>query len=188
MDLLEFEQLLDKIIQQNGFSKTIQDIIFPFFERIGVLWQAGSIFVTHEHFVSNLVRKHLIVQTAQFEPSKKQTILFFLHDNEMHELGLLYLNYLAAENGLRCVYLGQNVPFNDLAQLLSNCEYDFICASFIYAFEKQPLEQYLANLSKVFHKNKILITGRQVLIQKPHLPTNVVYIKNNTDFIKKINK
>jgi DNA-binding transcriptional MerR regulator len=188
MDLLEFEQLLDKIIQQNGFSKTIQDIIFPFFERIGVLWQAGSIFVTHEHFVSNLVRKHLIVQTAQFEPSKKQTILFFLHDNEMHELGLLYLHYLAAENGLKCIYLGQNVPFKDLIQLLGNLEFDFICTSFINAYEKQPLEQYLIDLSKVFNKNKILITGRQILNLKPHLPSNVVYIKNNADFIKKITK
>jgi len=188
MDLLEFEQLLNKIIQQNGFSKTIQEIIFPFFERIGILWQAGSIFITHEHFVSNLVRKLLIVQTAKFVPSSEKTILFFLHADEMHELGLLYLNYLAAEHGLKCIYLGQNVPFNDLAQLLANNNFDFLCSSFIFPFEKQPLEQYLANLSKVFNKNKILISGRQVLINKPHLPSNVVIIKNNTDFIKRITR
>jgi DNA-binding transcriptional MerR regulator len=51
LDTIGFEQLLDKIILEMGFSKTIQQVVFPFFERIGILWQAGSIFVAHEHFV-----------------------------------------------------------------------------------------------------------------------------------------
>lgn len=187
MDLQGFEQLLSKIIQENGFTKTIQNIIFPFFERIGVLWQAGSIYITHEHFVSNLIRKHLIVETDKFDnQASDKSILFFLREEEMHELGLLYLNYLAAANGFRCIYLGQSVPFSDIAQLLSSNEYDFICTSFIYAIEKQNLEQYLIDLAHIFNKKKILVSGRQLSIHKPALPSNVVVIKNSTDFIKKI--
>jgi len=45
LDTFGFEELLNKIIKENGFSKTIQNIIFPFFERIGLLWQTGSIFI-----------------------------------------------------------------------------------------------------------------------------------------------
>jgi DNA-binding transcriptional MerR regulator len=187
LDTFGFEQLLDKIIQENGFSKTIQNVIFPFFDRIGLLWQAGTIFVAHEHFVSNLIRNRLIIEAAKFDNNlSEKTMLFFLHENEMHELGLLYFNFLAAENGFRCVYLGQNLPFGDLANLLRSAEFNFVCTSFIYAIEKPELEQYLSNLSMVFNKNRILIAGRQIVLHKPKLPTNVVVIKTSKDFIRKI--
>ncbi|HZL09489.1 MAG TPA: MerR family transcriptional regulator [Prolixibacteraceae bacterium] len=187
LDPFRFEQLLNEIISERGFSKTMQQVIFPLFERIGVLWQTGSIFAAHEHFVSNLVRNCIISETSKFKSMESaKTVLFFLHENEWHELGLLYSNFLAAQAGLRSVYLGQNLPFGDLANLLINSKFDFVCTSFIQAIEKPELEQYLANLSLVFNKNKILIAGRQIVIHKPKLPSNVVLIKNSNDFIRKI--
>lgn len=188
LDLQGFESLTTRIFEEQGFSKAIQNIIFPFFERIGVLWQAGSIFVTHEHFVSNLIRKHLIVESASFDNrASEKSMLFFLPEDEMHELGLLYMNYLAASNGYQCIYLGQNVPYNDLLQLLNSHAFDCICTSFVYAIEKQQLEKYLINLSRVF-KNKIIISGRQIGILKPALPSNVTIVKNTNDFIRKITR
>jgi methanogenic corrinoid protein MtbC1 len=187
LDIFKFEQLLNKIIQENGFSKTIQNVVFPFFNRVGFLWQAGTIFVAHEHFVSNLIRNRLIIETAKFDNNlSAKSILFFLPEGEFHELGLLYLNYLAAENGFKCVYIGQNLPFGDLANLLRSIEFNFICTSFIYAIGKPELEQYLFNLSMAFSKNKILVAGRQITIHKPKLPSNVVMIKNSNDFVRKI--
>lgn len=187
LDTFGYELHLNKIIHENGFSKTIQNIIFPFFNRIGLLWQAGSIFVAHEHFVSNLIRNRLIIEAAKFDNTlSEKTMLFFLREDEFHELGLLYLNYLAAENGFKCVYLGQNLPFGDVANLLRSNEFDFVCISFVYGIEKPELEQYLSNLSMVFNKNKILITGRQIAIHKPKHPSNVIVIKNSNDFVRKI--
>lgn len=187
LDAIGFEQLLDKIIVELGFSKTIQQVIFPFFERIGILWQAGSIFVAHEHFVSNLIRNRLISETAKFGRRESAgTILFFLRENEMHELGLLFFNYLASQEGLHGVYLGQSLPFGDLSNFLINSEFDFVCTSFTQAIEKPELEQYLANLSLVFNRNKILVAGRQLSIHKPKLPSNVVFVKSSNDFIRRI--
>jgi DNA-binding transcriptional MerR regulator len=187
LDTIGFEQLLDKIILEMGFSKTIQQVVFPFFERIGILWQAGSIFVAHEHFVSNLIRNRLISETAKFDFQESGgTILFFLRENEMHELGLLFLNYLSASVGFHGVYMGQNLPFGDLVNFLNNSKFDFVCTSFTQAIEKLEMEQYLANLALVFNRNKILIGGRQISIHKPKLPSNVVVVKNSNDFIKKI--
>ena len=189
MDTMELEQYLVRIIQKNGFSKAMENVIFPFFERIGVLWHAGSIYVTHEHFVSNLIRNRLIIEASKYDNSlSERTMLFFLREDEMHELGLLYFNLLAAENGFRCIYLGQNLPLGDLFNLLQSTEFDFICTTFIHAIEKPELEQYLIDLSTVFNKNKILIAGRQIAIHKPTLPSNVVVIKNNNDFMKKVSQ
>jgi len=187
LDTIGFEKLVNLIISQNGFRKTVEQVVFPFFERIGILWQAGSIFTAHEHFVSNLIRNRLIREIGNFESNESaKSALFFLRNDEWHELGLLYFNFLAAEAGIRCVYLGQSLPFEDLSNLLTAQKYDFVCTSFIQAIEKTELDQYLANLSLVFNQNKILIAGRQIGIHKPKLPSNVVFVKNSTDFNRRI--
>lgn len=189
LDTWGFEHLLDKMIEELGFSKTIQQVVFPFFERIGILWQAGSIFTAHEHFVSSLVRNRLIREAGKFESNESaKSVLFFLRENEYHELGLLFMNYLAAQAGLRYVYLGQSLPFADLSNLLVNSKFDFVCTYFIHAIEKPELERYLANLSLVFNRNKILVAGRQIGIHKPKLPSNVVVVKNGNDFLKRISE
>lgn len=187
LDSLGFEQLLDSIIREIDFRKTMEEIVFPFFERIGVLWQAGSIFTAHEHFVSNLIRNRLIREAGKFSnDDSERLILFFLRENEWHELGLLYLNYLAAQAAFRCVYMGQSLPFDDLSNLLSAGKYDFICTSFVHAMEKPELEQYLVNLSLAFNSGKILVSGRQLGLNKPKLPSNVSIVKSSTDFLRKI--
>lgn len=187
LDTFGFEGLLDKIIAEFGFLKTMQQVIFPLFERIGILWQAGSIFVAHEHFVSNLIRNRIITETGKFERNESaKTVLFFLRENEWHEMGLLYFNFLAVDAGLHCVYLGQSLPFSDLTNLLASTRFDYVCTTFTTAIEKAELEQYLANLSLVFNSNKIIVSGRQINILKPKLPSNVVVIKNHNDFFRKI--
>jgi DNA-binding transcriptional MerR regulator len=187
LDSFGFEKLLDKFIDEYGFPKTIQNIIFPLFDRIGILWQVGSIFSAHEHFVTNLIRNRLISETSKFvSQESSKTVLFFLRENEWHELGLIFFNFLAAQEGLRCVYLGQSLPFIDLSNLLINSHFDYVCTSFIQAIEKVELEQYLANLSLIFNRNKILIAGRQIRIHNPKLPSNVFVIRNSNDFMKKI--
>ena len=98
-------------------GRTIEQFVFPFFERIGILWQAGSIFTAHEHFVSNLIRNRMIREIGNFESNESaKSILFFLRNDEWHELGLLYFNYMAAQAGLRCVYLGQSLPFEEFIE------------------------------------------------------------------------
>jgi len=182
-----FEQILDKIIEEYGFEKTIQHVVFPYFERIGILWQAGSIFAAHEHFVSNIIRNRLIMETAKFKTSESaSSALFFLHENEWHEIGLLFSCYLATKAGLKCIYLGQSLPFADLTNLVVNNRFDFICTSFIQAVEKTELELYLANLSLLFNQTKILVAGRQISLHKPKIPSNVLVIKSYSDFLKRI--
>lgn len=186
LDSEGFEKLLDEMIAKNGFRKTMEQVVYPFFERIGVLWQAGSIFVAHEHFVSNLIRSRLIYETVKAKnEGGSKTMLLFLRENEWHELGLLYYNYLATQAGLTTVYLGQSLPFGDLVNLFSPDKYDFVCTSFVHSIEKPELENYLEKLSQKFTQGKILIFGRQLSINKPKLPANVAIVKNGSEFLKK---
>jgi DNA-binding transcriptional MerR regulator len=60
LDLDAFEYVLDQFITARGIEKTITFIIFPFLERIGILWQTDHINPAQEHIISNIVRQKLL--------------------------------------------------------------------------------------------------------------------------------
>src|SRR4051812_7137304 len=61
LDPHSFETTLDNYVFTRGIEKTIIYIIFPFLERIGVLWVTSHINSAEEHLVTNIIRQKLIV-------------------------------------------------------------------------------------------------------------------------------
>jgi hypothetical protein len=101
-------------------------IVFPFLEKIGILWQTGHIMPAQEHFVSNIIRQKLIVAIDGAVPSAtnhKKAVLF-LPEGEHHELGLLFLYYLLKRQGTRVIYLGANVPMSDVENVVETIKPD----------------------------------------------------------------
>ena len=61
LDIDEFEKILDNYILARGIEKTILQIIFPYLEKIGILWLTDHINPAQEHLVTNIIRQKLIV-------------------------------------------------------------------------------------------------------------------------------
>ena len=117
LDEERFEKILSNVIIKLGFSHAVTDVIYPFLYRIGILWQTGTIVPAQEHFVSNLVKHKLIVAADSILPRKQKNpkrCVLFLPEGELHEIGLLFANYIFKINGHKTVYLGQAVPVTDL--------------------------------------------------------------------------
>ncbi|MNS25045.1 hypothetical protein D3C72_569270 [compost metagenome] len=89
--------------------------------EIGILWQTGTITPSHEHFISYLIRQKLLSSIEQLqilEPAKKDKVfILYLPQNEIHELGLIYLNYEILFHGYKTIYLGQSIPIENLKDL-----------------------------------------------------------------------
>lgn len=185
----DFEAFFDKIVAENGFEVTIQKVIFPFLEMIGTLWQTGSIFSAHEHFISNLIRDRIIIETQNTQNQITITrAIFYLPEGEFHEIGLLYFRYLAKKIGISGIYLGQSLPYVDLTNLISKSSFDYVFTCFVQAIRKPELEKYINELSVFFRDSKIFIAGRQLSIHNPILPSNVSAIKSNEEFNDKVEK
>ncbi len=110
--------------------------------------------------------------------------MFFLPDNELHEISLLFYSYLALKKGYNVIYLGQFVPFEDLVKIQQKTEIDFVFTAFINSVQKEELEHYLVELKNLFSKQKVFITGWQLQIHKPELPRNVKIVKDYKEFKK----
>ncbi len=181
-----FHQLVDEIFQQQGFEKAMIGVFFPLFYKIGFYWQVGSIFPAQEHFVSNLIRQKLITEMNRLagKSTREETVLFFLHEEEKHELGLLFYSVLAMARGYKVLYLGQSVPFIDLKKILQKRQVHSLFTSFVNSIPKDDLQGYLNELSELFQKQRIYVTGGQIQAHKPSLSSKIKIVKNVNDFTK----
>lgn len=185
-DQVRFVKLTNEIIARIGFEEAAVKVFFQLFERIGTYWQVGTVFPAQEHFVTSIFRQKLISEIDKLESNnnKDATMLLFLPEGELHEMGLLFYSYLAQKYGYNVIYLGQFVPFKDLVSIQKNIEIDFVFTAFVNAFPKENLEEYLIKLKDVFQKQKVFITGLQLQVHLPDLPRNVKVVKDYKDFSK----
>ncbi len=168
-----------------GFEKCITHVVYPFLEKAGILWLTGTINPAQEHFITNLIRQKLIVAIdAQPEPARSgaKTFLLFLPGQEMHELGLLFYNYLLKKNRFRVIYLGQSVPFDDVVRVAKFRKADFLLTYFVTALKQKEISPYLKRMSDALPDKKIFVTGLQVVEKDLKLPVNVQAIKNTEEF------
>ena len=118
-----FEQLYTEAIQESTFSEVFQSIFLPFLHFLGLFWQTKTITTVHEHFISNLIYQKIQLHIAQVDnqPLKMPHPIFVLYlpEEEMHEIGLLYLHYELLARGYKSIYLGRSVPVEDLDHLTS---------------------------------------------------------------------
>jgi DNA-binding transcriptional MerR regulator len=163
MDEESFEKILASLILRHGFEKTITEIVYPFLEKIGILWQTQNITPAHEHFISNLIRQKIIVAIdgLPIPPRTARKILLFLPEGELHELGLLFFHYICRKSGLRTYYLGQNTPHHDLVKVFEIHKPEFMLTS-ITSSGNTPVEDYLNRLSTDFPTATIFASGFQV--------------------------
>jgi DNA-binding transcriptional MerR regulator len=169
-----FEAIISNNIQHHGFPYTIEKIVYPFLSKIGVMWQTGSINPAQEHFISNLIRQKLIAAIDAQKPSSNENckrFILFLPDGELHELSLLYFNYLLKSKGHRVIYLGQSVPLNDLKKVVEIREPEFLISVFTH-ISGEP-DSFINELASTFRNINILLSGCQVVDKFENLPSNV---------------
>ncbi|RYG16634.1 MAG: MerR family transcriptional regulator [Chitinophagaceae bacterium] len=170
-----FHQAFYKAVARLGFEDTINRIIFPFFSRIGIMWQIDTINPAQEHFISNMVRQKLIAAidnaTTKTNAAAKK-VLLFLPENELHELGMLFFNYLLKNKGYRTIYLGQAVPLVDLPRILEISDPDILVTSVSNSMSIGDITSFINRLKIVPASKKLFIASAVIYEDKPKLPSN----------------
>ena len=179
LDEERFEKIVSTNTLQFGFENMMINIIYPFLSRIGTLWITGSIGPAQEHFISNLIRQKLIVAIDGQLPSLRlgaKKYLLYLPEGEMHEISLLFANYIIRSRQNKVIYLGQSLPFNELEFAHGMHKPDYIFTVITSVPGQNEIQRYVYKLAKEFPDSKILMTGYQVVGQDIDCPDNVEII------------
>ncbi len=176
MAMMNFDQKLfldtyNSLLSEKSFREVFFEVFIPLMEEIGFLWQAETISPAHEHFISYLIKLKLLVNTEKIQsenPTKEDKLfVLYLPMDEVHELGLMYLNYEILSSGYKSIYLGQSVPtdsLKDLKKYFNNIVY--ICYSTVEPI-KNNINPYIKEI-----KEKILVEDSQMWV----IGRNVQYI------------
>lgn len=184
LDEYKMESMIDKSIQKFGIKHTVTDVLYPFLEKVGVLWLSGDIYPAQEHFVSFLIRQKIIAATENlprpFNPKSKKFLLF-LPEGEWHEIVLLFSQFLIREANHEVIYLGQSVPYSDVLAIGLAKRFDFIL--FTNSASKAGFDQntYLADLSGAFPDKKILYCSSHKGELPPGSSDNLIHLEQVED-------
>ena len=181
-----FEQIIGSNIQRFGFENTMIHIIYPFLNRIGVLWVTDTVGPAQEHFIINLIRQKLIVAIEENRRTKRadgEKYLLFLPEGEYHEISLLFANYIISARSNKVIYLGQNLPFNELSLVHERYKPDYIFTVLTSSLSNHDVQPYVNRLAATFPDTQILLTGYQVVGQDIDTPDNAKIINQISDLI-----
>lgn len=118
-----FQRTYNNLREKRSFREIFHDVFLPLLEEIGLLWQTGTIKPIHEHYIVELIKQKIYINIAELkaeipkEDDQKLYVLF-LPDNEIHDIGILYLNYELLNAGKNAIYLGPSLPLNNMDYLM----------------------------------------------------------------------
>ncbi len=199
LSMLNFDQSLfystyNNLAKEKPFKEIFYDVLIPLLSEIGLLWQTDTITTAHEHFITTLIRQKISTNTEIYQSKNqkqsKSTFVLFLPDNEIHELGLMYLNLEIISNGYQSILLGPSVPMNSLVNILPH--YDKI--TFISYFTVKPEREDLMTYLKEFEEkilessqSELWLLGRMVeFIDTKKIHKSVKIFKNINDLVDKL--
>ena len=184
LDEQRFDKIISSSIIKQGFEFTFENLLARFLEKIGILWQTGSVNPTQEHFITQLIRQKLILAIDGQQELRKEfkTFALFLPENEYHEVALLYIYFLIRKKGHMVIYLGQNVPLINLKNVFEIHKVDYMLTSIASNLPDEAVSEIILELQHLYGDKKILIGGNCVLKSSVSLPDNFTTFKTLQDF------
>lgn len=174
-DQIRFEKIFHNLLLHIGFEQTITKVIYPYLERVGLLWMTGNIIPAQEHFASNLIRKKILVAIdgLKLPHASPSHFLLFLPEGEFHEIPLLFAHYLLKRSGKMVTYLGCNVPLEDVKVFVGLKKVTHLYTHMVTNFTKQVIHAYVQQLAEYFPAQQIVLAGPQIHHLNLALPANI---------------
>ncbi|PVX46833.1 B12 binding protein [Flavobacterium sp. 103] len=198
MAMMNFDQELfsntyNWLLEEKSFKEIFHQVFIPLMEEIGLLWQTDTITPAHEHFISCLILKKILVNIEKVEASKSinksKVFVLSLPLNEIHELGLMYLHYEIVSKGYKVVYLGESMPISNLKDLKKHYSSIIFLSYFTIQPERDYVNDYVGNMGTELlgDGTQIWLIGKMTqYIDQDLIPIDVKVFSSILDLIEKI--
>lgn len=199
LSMLNFDQTLfyktySSLLREKSFQDVFYEIFIPLLTEIGLLWQTNTITPAHEHFLTSLIRQKILINTeyiqAEAKPKSKKTFVLYLPDNEIHELGLMFLNYIIISKNYNCIFLGQSVPLDNLTDILHYYDDLIYLSYFTIKPEKLEIDNYINTFEKTIlqkSNSELWILGQMLnYIDLENLPNKITAFKSIQEIVAQL--
>ncbi len=172
--MLNFDQALfyntyEALLKEKPFRSIFYDVFIPMLSNIGMLWQTDTITPAHEHFITTLIRQKILASTEKIQSKQvntsNKTFVLYLPDNEIHELGLMFINHEIVSNGYHSIFLGPSVPLESLTDIQNYYDEVIFVSYFTVKPEKENIHKYIDTFNDLLLKptnSKFWVLGQML--------------------------
>ncbi len=185
-DESSFEKIYTTVINKCGLFEGMLRVFYPLFNKIGLLWIINNLSPVQEHFASCLIKRKIMAATDALPlvKNKKKKFLLLLVPTELHEISLLFANYIIRSKGHETIYLGTDVPYENISMVLNHTKPNVLLTFF--TLPQNPKQVY-ADFKKHVPLNeniKVLISGNTDITNYLKNKLNVEVINTPYDLLE----
>lgn len=116
-------------------ERRVEEVLLPVLRQVGELWEANECGVGEEHFASAFIREKLagIIEDLDTGAARGPEAVCAGVPGELHECGLMAAAIHLATRGWRVVYLGPDVPMEEIRRILQQRRPALFCTSIVNA-------------------------------------------------------
>jgi len=156
----EAEQMLTSAALSTEPSEFLKSVVAPILVEVGERWQRGELRIAHEHACSTLMRG-LLFSLMRLYPANdaQRRVVVGTPAKEDHELGAMMVAMLAAMHGWSVLYLGPNLPAEEIAYVVNDIDADLLMLSVTNLRPKEAQREIAAIESEIAERVRILVGG-----------------------------
>lgn len=158
-----FRNALDGAIFHLGLEKAMLQAVYPFLNKVGILWLTGNVIPAQEHFASAIIRNRIIAAMGKITPRSKRSglrFILFCPPAEFHEIPLLMVQYSLKFRGIPCVLFGVDTNLDQLKAYTEKFPATHLITHLITNFTNQSPQEILDELVNAFPGVNIIASGK----------------------------
>ena len=140
------------------------DFIVPLMREIGDRWHEGSLRVMHEHLATAAVRGFLAALMRSADRGSGPAIIVTTLPGQAHEIGALLAAQTAAETGWKVIYLGPDMPVEEIAAAVKQAGARAVALSIVQPGMDPDLHEALRRLRQYVGRDVDLFAGGNAAI------------------------
>ena len=191
-DELNFHKIFSHCQLRFGLQDTYKQVIYPLLARIGLMWMSNSMPPSQEHYISNLICQKIFTAIDALplpkEEQESESWVLFLPENEFHEMGLLFTNYVLRSKGQKVIYLGPNVPLSSIESTLADTGAANLLLFLVHREASEKVEQYLQELQELQQGTQIWIAGNSSFKEEAGKNDSINWLFSADDLEEKLGK
>ncbi len=141
-------------------ERLTEEVLMPLLREVGDLWEHGSTGVAEEHFASAFVREKLVAMREELDTGASGPVAVLAGlPGERHELGMLGAAVHVAAAGWKVVYLGLEVPFDELKRILECVKPALLCTSVLRPMRNEEFRRLAREVRALAPEGTEVVVG-----------------------------
>jgi methanogenic corrinoid protein MtbC1/transposase-like protein len=149
-----------------GQRLMMDQVVAPLMQQVGDAWRQGTLRIVHEHMASAVVRTFLgQITQKQTQDATAPTVVVTTPPGQVHEIGAMMVAATATSEGWRVVYLGANLPIEEIAAAVLHSNARALALSIVYPVDDTRLHDELRRLSNLLPPHVTVFAGGRAIEQ-----------------------